>query len=177
MYEILDKKNEKAYNMYENVYYQEGGRMMTQSTCRAAGKAIIWSIVLAAFVAIFFGWGGPGTFAHDKGRIVAVAILFGTGFAAFFIMMGLSGRKKGGVLNRDERDERLESRAAGGALTVVLVYVYFLSIALWAIFQDSGTVPAGWMWFMGYSTVFIGMISHGLFTLLLASGKVGNGEG
>lgn len=150
---------------------------MTQSTKRAAGKAVIWSLVLAAFIAIFFGWGGPGTFAHDKGRIVAVAILFGAGFAAFFIMMGLTGSTKGGPIIRDERDERHESKAGGIALTVVLVYVYILSIALWAIFQDSGTVPAGWMWFMGYSTVFIGMISHGLFTLLLASGKVGNGEG
>ncbi len=177
MYEILDKKNEYTYNMYENTYYSEGGKEMTQSIYRAAGKAIIWSIVLAAFVAIFFGWGGPGSFAHDKGRIVAVAILFGAGFAAFFTMMGLSGKKKGGALARDERDERLESRAGGIALTVVLVYVYILSITLWAIFQESGSVPAGWMWFMGYSTVFIGMISHGLFTLLLASGKVGNGEG
>ena len=177
MYEILDKLNENAYNMYENIYQTEGGRKMTQSTYRAAGKAIIWSIVLAAFVAIFFGWGGPGNFAHDKGRIVAVAILFGAGFVAFFIMMGLSGKKKGVALNRDERDDRLESRAAGIALTVILFYVYILCITLWAIFQDSGTVPAGWMWFMGYSTVFIGMITHGLFTLLLASGKVGNGEG
>jgi hypothetical protein len=48
---------------------------------------------------------------------------------------------------------------------------------LWAVFQDDGSVPAGWMWFLGYSTVFIGMIAHGILTLLLAAGKVGDGEG
>jgi uncharacterized membrane protein len=149
---------------------------MTQSTVRATWKVIIWSVVLAAFVVLFFGGGGPRGFAHDKGRIVAVAVLFGAGYITLFIMMGLTGRKSERGLKRDERDERLESRAAGITLTVVLVYVYFLGIALWIVFQDSGYVPAGWMWFLAYSTVFIGMIAHGFFTLLLASGKVGNGE-
>jgi uncharacterized membrane protein len=152
-------------------------RMMTQSTRRAAGKAVIWSIVLIVFMIIFFGGGGPGRFAQDKGRIVSVAILFSAGFAAFFIMLGLTGRKKDGALIRDERDDRLENKAAGITLTVVLVYVYIFSIALWALFQGKGAVPAGWMWFLGYSTVFLGMITHGIFTLLLASGKVGDGEG
>jgi uncharacterized membrane protein len=149
---------------------------MTQSTNRAAGKAVIWSIVLVVFMVLFFGGGGPGEFAQDKGRIVSVAIIFTAGFAAFFVMLGLTGRKKSEVLIRDERDDRLENRAGGMTLTVVLVYVYILSIALWAVFQDEGTVPAGWMWFLGYSTVFLGMIVHGVFILLLASGKVGDGE-
>ncbi len=151
--------------------------MMTQSTYRAAGKMIIWSIVLVVFIALFFGGGGAGGFAHDKGRIVAVAILFAAGFTSFFIMLARSGKKKDGGLNRDERDERNEGKAAEITLTIILVYVYFLGIALWAVFQGKGSVPAGWMWFLAYSTVFLGMIAHGLFTLLLASGKVGNGEG
>jgi uncharacterized membrane protein YozB (DUF420 family) len=152
-------------------------RIMTQSTYRATGKIIIWSIVLAAFMALFFSGSGSAGFAHDKERIVAVAILLAAGYGAFFLMMGLSRKKKGGGLNRDERDERIEGRAAGITLTIVLVYVYFLGIALWALFQDDGSVPAGWLWFLAYSTVLIGMVSHGLFTLLLASGKVGHGEG
>ncbi len=150
---------------------------MTQSTYRAAGKMIIWSIVLAVFIALFFGGGGAGGFAHDKSRIVAVAILFAAGYAAFFIMLGLSRKKTGEGLKRDERDERNEGKAAGITLTIILVYVYFLGLALWAAFQGKGSVPAGWMWFLAYSTVFIGMIAHGIFTLLIAAGKVGNGEG
>ncbi len=150
---------------------------MTQSTQRAKWKIIIWSVILAAFMILFFSSGGPEGFAHDKGRIVTVAILFAAGFVAFFVMMGLTGKKRGSGLNRDERDEMLESRAGGVTLAIILAYVYFLSIALWAYFQDDGSVPAGWMWFLAYSTVFLGMIVHGILTLLLAAGKVGDGEG
>jgi hypothetical protein len=150
---------------------------MTQSTFRAAGKVIIWGIVLAAFTVLFFGGEGPEDFAGDRGRIVTVAVLFAAGYAAFFVMLGFSGKRKGPGLNRDERDERFESKAGGIALSIVLAYVYLVSIVLWAVFQDDGSVPAGWMWFLGYSTVFIGMIAHGILTLLLAAGKVGDGEG
>ena len=150
---------------------------MTQSTARAAWKAGIWSVVLAVFIALFFGGGGAEGFAHDRARIVAVAVLFAAGYAAFFIMMWLTGKRYGAGLARDERDERLESRAAGTTLTAVLVYVFFIGIILWAVFQDDGSVPAGWMWFLAYSTVFLGMITHGVMVLLLAAGKVGDGEG
>jgi len=150
---------------------------MTQSIERAKWKVIIWSVVLVVFVVLFFGWGGPGGFAHDRGRIVAIAILFGAGFVAFFVMMGKTRKRKEGGLNRDERDGMLENRAAGVTLGIVLAYVYLLCLALWAYFQDGGSVPAGWMWFLAYSTIFLGMIVHGIFILLLAAGKVGNGEG
>jgi hypothetical protein len=65
---------------------------MTQSTFRAAGKVIIWGIVLAAFTVLFFGGEGPEDFAGDRGRIVTVAVLFAAGYAAFFVMLGFSGR-------------------------------------------------------------------------------------
>jgi hypothetical protein len=150
---------------------------MTQSTLRAKWKVTIWSVVLLVFLVLFLGGGGPEGFAHDKGRIVSVAILFGAGYCAFFLMMGMTRIRKEGNLGRDERDDRLESRAAGSALGIILAYVFLLSLALWVRFQDDGSVPAGWMWFLGYSTVFLGMITHGIITLLIASGKVGDGEG
>jgi len=150
---------------------------MTQSTARAAWKAGIWSVLLVIFMALFFSSGGAEGFAHDRARIVAVAVLFAAGYAAFFVMMWLTGRRRGEELLRDERDERLESRAAGITLTAVLIYVFFIGITLWAVFQDDGSVPAGWMWFLAYSTVFIGMIAHGVMVLLLAAGRVGDGKG
>ena len=150
---------------------------MTQSTERAKWKMIIWSVVLVVFVVLFFGGGGPGGFAHNKARIAAVAIVFAAGFGAFFVMMGKTRKRKEGGLNRDERDEMLENRAAGGTLAIVLAYVYLLCFALWMVFQDDGSVPAGWLWFVAYSTMFLGMIVHGIYILLLAAGKVGDGKG
>jgi hypothetical protein len=176
IYEILDIMIDLLYYMYEKCDLFEEEKM-TQSTVRAKWKVIIWSVILAAFVVIFFGGGGPDGFASDRGRIVTVAILFGAGYGIFFFMMGATRSGKKGGLARDERDERLESRAGGISLGIILAYVYILSIALWAYFQDGGSVPAGWMWFLGYSTVFLGMIAHGILVLLIASGGVSDGEG
>jgi formate hydrogenlyase subunit 3/multisubunit Na+/H+ antiporter MnhD subunit len=175
MYEILDNMIEMSYNMYENNDCWRD--MMTQSTKRAAWKAGIWSVVLVVFAVIFFSGEGAEGFAHDRGRIVTVAVLFILGYAAFFAMLGITRTGGTGRPSRDERDERNEGRAAVHTLTVTLVYVYITGIALWAVFQDAGSVPAGWMWFLAYSTVFIGMISHGVLTLLIGSGRIGNGEG
>ncbi len=177
MYEIHDKMNEYIYNMYENIDLKKEEQTMTQSIERAKWKIIIWSVVLAALLVLFFGGGGPGGFAHDRIRIVTVAILFAAGFGAFFIMLGVTRKKREGGLNRDERDEMFESKAAGVTLGIVLAYVYLACLALWSYFQGEGSVPAGWMWFLAYSTIFLGMIVHGIFTLLFAAGKVGNGEG
>ena len=168
MYEII-------YNMYENGDPKKEEQAMTQSTERAKWKIIIWSVVLVGLLILFFGGEGPGGFAHDRIRIVTVAILFAAGYGAFFIMLGVTRKKREGALNRDERDEMFESKAAGVTLAIVLTYVYLLCLGLWAYFQDAGSVPAGWMWFLAYSTIFLGMIVHGIFTLLLAAGKVGNG--
>ncbi len=177
MYEILDIMNEYVYNMYENNDFIKEEQTMTQSTQRAKWKIIIWSVVLAALLVLFFGGGGPEGFAHDRRRIVTVAILFAAGFGAFFIMMGVTRKQREGGLNRDERDEMFENKAAGVTLGIVLAYVYLACLALWSYFQGEGSVPAGWMWFLAYSTIFLGMIVHGIFTLLFAAGKVGNGEG
>ena len=177
MYEILDIMNEYVYNMYENNDLMKEEQTMTQSTQRAKWKIIIWSVVLVALLVLFFGGGGPGGFAHDRRRIVTVALLFAAGYAAFYSMLGVTRKKREGGLNRDERDEMFESKAAGVTLVIVLAYVYLLCLALWAYFQGDGSVPAGWMWFLAYSTMFLGMILHGIFTLLLAAGKVGNGNG
>ena len=163
--------------MYENTDLIKEERTMTQSTERAKWKIIIWSVVLVALLVLFFGGEGPGGFAHDKRRIVTVAILFAAGYGAFYIMLGVTRKKSEGGLNRDERDDMFENKAAGVTLAIVLAYVYLLCLALWAYFQDAGSVPAGWMWFLAYSTMFLGLIVHGIFTLLLAAGKVGNGKG
>jgi len=163
--------------MYENTDFKKEEQAMTQSTERAKWKIIIWSVVLVALLVLFFGGEGPGGFAHDRIRIVTVALMFAAGYGAFFTMLGVTRKKKEGGLNRDERDEMFEDKAAGVTLGIVLAYVYLLCLALWAYFQDSGSVPAGWMWFLAYSTMFLGMIVHGIFTLLLAAGKVGNAKG
>ncbi|MGD8534223.1 MAG: DUF2178 domain-containing protein [Candidatus Aminicenantes bacterium] len=151
--------------------------MMTQPTKQALFTLIIWGIVTAAFIPIFFSRGGPATYAQDKPRFVFVAILFAAGYLSYFIMMFLT-RTKGRTdkIVKDERDEHIQRRSSGAALILVLIYVFFLCITLYETYRESQCVPVGWMWFLGYTSVFWGYISHSALGLFLHSRMVGRGE-
>lgn len=151
--------------------------MMTQPTKRALFTLIIWGIVTAAFIPIFFSRGGPPTYAQDKPRFVFVAILFAAGYLSYFIMMFLTRAKdRKDRIVKDERDEHIQRQSCGVALILVLVYVFFLCITLYEIYRESECVPVGWMWFLGYTSVFWGYISHSALGLVLHSRMVGRGE-
>lgn len=140
---------------------------MTQSKARAFWSLIIWAPVLLLFIlAFFFVRGGVSGFAGDALRIAAVAILFAAGYAAHFTMLDRT-RAERGKLSRDERDDGIERRAHGVTLGLTLGYVFLVCIALWVAYQEGGAVPAGWLWFIAYSSVFLGFIVHALATLML----------
>ena len=150
---------------------------MTQPTKQALFTLIIWGIVTAAFIPIFFSRGGPLTYAQDKPRFVFVAILFGAGYLSYLTMMFLTRpRGRTDKIVRDERDEHIQGQSSGVALILVLVYVFFLCITLYEIYRESGCVPVGWMWFLGYTTVFWGYISNSALGLVLHSRMVGRGK-
>lgn len=150
---------------------------MTQPTKQALFTLIIWGIVTVAFIPIFFSRGGPSTYAHDKPRFVFVALLFAAGYISYFIMMFLTrARGRTDRIVRDERDEHIRRQSSGVALILVLVYVFFLCITLYEIYRESGCVPTGWMWFLGYTTVFWGYISNSALGLVLHTRMVGRGE-
>ena len=151
---------------------------MTQTKKRALLSLAIWGCVTAGFTAVFFGDGGPATFGNDRARIVSTAILIGVGFLAYFAMLYFTRSRPGvGPLTVDERDERIARRASGGTLIVVLTVVYLTCIILWEVYREPGCVPVGWMWFLGYATGMLGILTHAVATLALHRGMGGPGQG
>ena len=144
---------------------------MTQSYKRAILTLAIWAPVLAIFAGLFFLMGGgPGTFVGDRPRFVIVAVLFLLGYIAYFTMMHLTRARSGErPFVVDERDERIAGQACGGAFLAVLGYVYFVCILLHLAYESEGVMPVGWMWFLGYSAIFMGYVTHAAITLLLNS--------
>lgn len=150
---------------------------MTQPTKQALFTLLIWAIVTAAFLPIFFSRGGPATYAQDKSRFVSVAILFAAGYLSYFLMMFLTRAKdRTEKIVKDERDEHIQRQSSGAALILVLIYVFSLCIILYEIYRQSECVPVGWMWFLGYTSIFWGYISHSALGLVLHSRMVGRGE-
>ena len=147
---------------------------MTQLKQRAIGTLIIWGVVLALFIPLFFSYGGADGYAMDRTRILCMALLFGAGYLLYFFMLYRT-KEKDGVIS-DERDDTIVRKATGAAFIITLAYIYFLSITLFEIYRDPGFLPVGWMWFFGYSAIFIGYISNSIAILAMDHRMSGHEE-
>ena len=151
---------------------------MTQSKKRAVWSLSIFVPVMLLFLLVFFFDGGAETFAQSKTRKLTVAWLFFLGYSTFLSMLFVTRtRRSAGRAITDERDVAIASRANGVALIAVMVFVYVLSTALWTRYEPSGALPAGWMQFLAYATVFFGLLAHASATLFLDGRAVLRGEG
>lgn len=146
---------------------------MTQSKKRALGALIIWGAVMIALVAVFFSRGGPATYIHDTVKKAVIAGFFAAGYISYGLMMLLTRVRRGDThVASDERDERIGRRANIVALVVVLVFVFSTCISLYEYYHDEGWVPVGWMWFIGYASVFVAYISGSIASLVLHAGRI-----
>ena len=151
---------------------------MTQTRKRAVFTFLIWGVVMTAFSVIFFFGAGPERYTLEKWRRLAGAGIIACGYLSYGLMLFLTRIRPGvHAVGRDERDEEIQKSANATAFILVLVYVFFLSITLWEKYQGSGFVPAGWMWFMAYSTSFAAFISSSVIALILELKASGHGQG
>jgi hypothetical protein len=133
---------------------------------------LIWGIITAVFIPIFFINGGPRTWVIDSTRTITVSIVFIVGYISYFTMLGLTRKKKSGVVEMDERDIQI-SRKASEITTIVLTgYVFFTCVILYVTYYNSNSIPVGWMWFLGFTCFFVGYIANSTISLILYNSKV-----
>lgn len=149
---------------------------MTQARKRAVFGLIIWGVVAVGFLFVFFSADGPEGYHQNRPRKLITGLLFLVGFLSYFSMYFLTRREGAGLIARDERDERNDRKASTATLTVVLLYVYVSSITLWTIFEGSGVVPVGWMWFQAYFTALVGILTNSAASLIMDSRSGGYAE-
>jgi uncharacterized membrane protein len=131
---------------------------------------------LFLFLIVFLSGRGPEGYAGESTRHLIVACLFLVGFISYLVMIYRTRLRPGGPV-KDERDQSIEWKSQRIAFVAVISFVYVVSILLWIYYEDREFVPAGWLWFLGYATVFFGMISSAVAALVLDSGTVVHGEG
>jgi len=129
---------------------------MTQPQRRSFWTLIIWGIVALAFLMLFFAAGGPNSWALDGWRPQFTAAVFLLGFVAFWIVLYSTRNTPGG---QDERDALVQAKASSTALVVVVTYVFLTSVSLYAAYESHNSVPAGWLWFIAYTTFLLAWIS------------------
>lgn len=86
-------------------------------------------------------------------------------------MLALTGKKKTGYIERDERDILISRKASEISMAIVMGYVFLTCITLYTLYDKTNSVPAGWMWFLGYTCIFTGYISNSAINLILYKSK------
>jgi len=128
---------------------------MTQPQKRALYALIIWGAIAAVFVPLFLL--GPTTWAlYEDWRPKAAVLVFLAGFIAFWASLFLTRSRQGG---QDERDALIQGKACAAGLVVVMAYAFLVSIGLYVYYETQNAVPAGWLWFLGYTTFLLGWIA------------------
>ena len=148
---------------------------MNRDQKRALFSLLIWSIVLVAFIPLFFIDGGADNWVPGSMRVIISSSFIITGFILFFTMLALT-KKKPGVIERDERDILIGRKASEITLTIVTVYVFLTCIILYFLYKEINSVPIGWMWFLGCTCLFVGYITSSAISLVLYSSKVKSNE-
>lgn len=145
---------------------------MTQLRARAIGNLVIWGLAMIGLMIVFFGSGGPASFLDGKSRVTLTRIIFTVAFILDFLMLYLTrGKKHGGKPKvRDERDEQIERKSLITGFYVVGTYVFLFAMALYWYYKvslETTQMPVGWVWFLGISCFFVGMVIRALVTLAL----------
>jgi hypothetical protein len=134
------------------VYISIRGGYMNVSYTRSVATSIIFGI-LFAFLVIFFAFIGPEDFLTRKLFIGVNAIVIFTAMLSFAIMLLLTNKKSNVI---DERDYLIQKKSSTIGLVISLIYVFLLSIILFNIYRDEGSMNVSWAWFIAYSTFSFG---------------------
>lgn len=152
-----------------------GLHKMSNTRMRAWFAVVIWAIAGVGFFVTFFSGGGPGEFANDSMRHLAGAGALGFGFLGYWLALWFTRQRKGAPRVSDERDMHVVARANQATLVVVLVGIYVFTIGLWTVYETSGQVPVGWMWFLAYGSVILASVTSAVVILVL-DGRMGGHE-
>jgi len=144
---------------------------MNRNQKRSLYFLLIWGIVTIIFIPLFFLGGGAETWTLDRTRFIISAAVFAAGYISFFIMLTLTRKKRSDDFERDERDMLISRKASELTLAIVMGYIFFTCIILYTIYEKTNSVPAGWMWFIGYTCIFIGYIANSAISLILYKSK------
>jgi len=147
---------------------------LSQTRRRAWLATIIWAVAGIWFSIAFFSGGGAAEFDTDSGRhlVAAGAILFG--FIVYWSSLWLTRGTSEQVLS-DERDFQVVARASQVALVIVLICVFLTCTILWTVHEAAGVLEVGWMWFIAYGSMIVGLVSNAVVVLILDRSTFGHG--
>ena len=104
---------------------------------------------LFLFLTVYFIIVGPQAFLDNKVHFVVNSIALALSMIGYALTMIITNKVKAVI---DERDYFVQKKSFGVGLVLTLLYVFSLSIILFIINQNTGSINVTWLWFIGYST-------------------------
>ncbi len=147
---------------------------ISQTRLRAWIAAVVWTLAGIGFFVAFFSGGGASDFDTDSRRHMLAASAIAFGFIAYWSGLWLT-RRKGGQVVADERDFQVVARASQVTLIIVLMVMFLLCTLLWLVHEAAGVLDVGWMWFLAYGSMLLGLVTNAVMVLVLDGSSVGRG--
>ena len=138
-------------------------------------SCLVWLVITVLFAVVFFSTGAE-SFGNQDNRMsrMLVAVIIVPGFVLNLVMLERTrrGKKRGDL---DERDDTISTSASEVTMIVLGMLFYIASIALFAVYQEAGMVPVGWLYLMAYGSFCVVSLVHSTVTLFLDFGGKADG--
>ena len=145
---------------------------------RALWSAGIWVVATAGFLIAGLSGEGPGSLVEDSTPRDVAAAFVGAGLLANLLVTYLTRRRKDSPVPQvDERDEHIQKLSLQIALIVTTIGVFLFCIALSDNFQEAGSVPVNWLWFVAWCTLVASNLGQALAAVVLYAGVFERAQG
>jgi hypothetical protein len=134
--------------------------------------------VALGFLLCAFTDGGPGALVHGSPPRNTIAAILVLGVLGSVLVRYLTRERSGSDLTLvDERDQTIARQAAMGAFIGTALFVFVFCIGLDDYFEEIGSVPVGWVWFVAYSSWILAYLTQAIVSLILYTGIGARAEG
>ena len=126
---------------------------------------IAWGLISVCMIVIFSLPNTISNWGENPIKTVVLSALFLLGFLTNLFLRLYEKSKKHGF-KKDERDKKIQADAIFKSLSILLVYIFLLCVALYLFYENTGTMPIGWVWFIAYSQIAVVYFLVSLFSVI-----------
>ena len=126
---------------------------------------IIWLVVAIFLIILFFSGDTINTWGDNRTKTLLITALFFIGYVGNTILWIIFRKRKNKIV-KDERDDYISLKSISAGFITTGVYIFILSISLYIIYENVGSVPIAWVWFIAYSLFVVSYLSTSAFSLI-----------
>jgi len=149
---------------------------MTMWHKRALILTAIWIVLGSGFMVAGLSAEGPSTLVEDSPRRNVAAAMVASGILANALVRFLTRKREDWTVPKvDERDEMILQKSSEISLGVTTAIAFIGCLSLNEYFEDLGSIPVTWVWFLAWSIPVVSHLSQSLTATIMYSGVFDRG--